>query len=167
MNCRSVLTMIAIGAIGFCASSIAKADEVLKFRMFTHATSVQPQEVGDVDGHVLGVGHFSGLVLLSDGSVGTGTLTAMFDYIKGAGIFHAYYGVTPSKGSTLWVKVSPQTAKPVGETTVFSEAPAIVVGGSGRFEGAKGDGTYVGGVRLTALATGAEAWAEFVINVKK
>jgi hypothetical protein len=107
MNVRRVLTMIAIGVISFCATSIARTDEVLKFQMFPHATSVQSQEAGDVDGHVLGVGHFSGLVLFSDGSVGTGTLTAMFDYIKGAVIFHGYYGVTPSKGSTLWVKVSP------------------------------------------------------------
>jgi hypothetical protein len=44
-----------------------------------------------------------------------------------------------------------------------------VVGGTGRFEGAKGDGTFVGGVRLTLIATGAqpELWNEFVINVKK
>lgn len=169
MNRRSVLTMMAIGVIGFCASSIARADEVLKFRMFVHATSVQTQEVGDVEGHVLVVGHYSGLASLSDGSVGTATLTftAEFgEHVKGVGTFYTYFSVTPSKDSTLWIRVA-GTAKPEGTTTVFPEAPAIVVGGSGRFEGAKGDGTFVGGARLTALVTGAELWNEFVINVKK
>ena len=169
MNRRSVRTIMAIGVLGFCASSIARADEVLKFRMFLHATSIQSQEVGDVDGHVLVAGHYSGLASLSDGSVGTANLTFTAEYgehVKGVGTFYTYFSVTPSKDSTLWIRVA-GTAKPEGTTTVFPEAPAIVVGGSGRFEGAKGDGTFVGGARLTALVTGAELWNEFVINVKK
>ena len=80
--------------------------------------------------------------------------------------FRTYFSVTPSKDSTLWIKVD-GTAKPEGITTVFPAAPAIVVGGTGRFEGAKGDGKFLGGVRLTPLAAGADYWNEFVINVKK
>jgi hypothetical protein len=169
MNRRSVLTMMVIGAIGFCASSIARADEVLKFRMFLHAISVQNQEVGDVDGHVLSATHFSGLALFSDGSVGTAALTSTAEFgehTKGVGTFHTYFSVTTPSKDTLWIKVD-GTAKPDGTTTVFPEAPAAVVGGSGRFEGAKGDGKFVGGVRLTPLAAGADLWNEFVINVKK
>jgi hypothetical protein len=166
MKCLSVLTTMAIVVIGFCASSIARADEVLKFRMFLHSTFAQTQEVGDVDGHILGVSHFSGLAAFSDGSVGTATFTAAVEYVKGVGTYHTYFTVTPSKDSTLWIKVD-GTAKPEGITTVFPEAPAIVVGGTGRFEGAKGDGKFLGGVRLTPLATGADLWNEFVINVKK
>jgi hypothetical protein len=60
MNRRSILMMTAVGMIGFCAGGIARADEVLKFRLVMHATSVQTQEVGDVDGHVVGVGRYSG-----------------------------------------------------------------------------------------------------------
>ena len=169
MNRRSVLTMMAIGVFGFCTGSIARADEVLKFRMFMHATSAQSLEVGDVDGHVLVLGRFSGLALFSDGSVGTANLTFTAEYgehVKGVGTFYTYFSVTPSTDSTLWIKVA-GTGKPEGATTVFPQAPAVVVGGSGRFEGAKGDGTFVGGVRLTPLAAGAELWNEFVINVKK
>ena len=161
--------MMAIGVIGLCASSIARADEVLKFRMFLHATSIQTQEVGDADGHVLVLGRYSGLASLSDGSVGTANLTFTAEYgehVKGEGTFYTYFSVTPSKDSTLWFKVA-GTAKPEGTTTVFPEAPAVVVGGSGRFEGAKGGGMFVGGARLTPLAAGAELWNEFVIDVKK
>ena len=166
MSRRSVLTMMAVGVIGLCASNVARADEVVKFRMFVHAISVQSQDVGDVDGHVLYVGRYSGLASFSDGSVGTASLTFTADYVKGAGTVSGYFSVTFSKDSTLWIKVD-GTAKPEGTTTVFPAAPAIVVGGTGRFEGAKGDGKFLGGVRLTPLAAGADYWNEFVINVKK
>ena len=41
-----------------------------------------------------------------------------------------------------------------------------VLGGKGRFEGAKGGGTLSGG-RLAPLATGADNYLDIVINVKK
>jgi hypothetical protein len=41
-----------------------------------------------------------------------------------------------------------------------------VLRGTGRFEGAKGDGTSTG-ARVTPLATGAELYTDFVINAKK
>ena len=166
MKRHSVLTMIAVGMVGLCVSSIARADEVLKFRMFLHATSVQTLEVGDVEGHVLTLSHFSGLASFSDGSVGTANFTFTAEHVKGVGTFHTYFSVTPAKDSTLWIKVD-GTRRPEGTTTVFPQTTAIVVGGSGRFEGAKGDGTFVGGTLLTPLAAGAELWNEFVINVKK
>jgi hypothetical protein len=158
--------MMAVGVIGLCAGNIARADEEVRFRMFMHAVSIQSQEVGDVDGHALYVGHFTGLAAFSDGSVGPANLTSIADYVKGAGTVSGYFSVTPSKDSTLWIKVD-GTAKPEGTTTVFPAAPATVVGGTGRFAGAKGDGKFLGGTRLTPLAAGADYWNELVINVKK
>jgi hypothetical protein len=167
MNRRSVLTIVAVGVIGLCASSIARADEVLKFRMFLQITFVQSQEVGDVDGHMLYVGHLTGLASFSDGSVGPATITFTSDYIKGTGTFSAYFSVTPSKDSTLWFKAA-GPGKAEGATTVFSEAPATVVGGSGRFEGAKGEGKLLRGVRLAPVpSVPAELWNECEINVTK
>jgi hypothetical protein len=87
MNWRSIFTMTTVGLICFCASNIARADEVLKYRVFLHITAVQTQDVGDVDGHVLYVGRASGLASFSDGSVGTASLTFTADYVKGAGTF--------------------------------------------------------------------------------
>jgi hypothetical protein len=57
-------------------------------------------------------------------------------------------------------------AKLDGTTTIFPEAPLSVLRGTGRFEGAKGDGTLTG-ARLTPLAVGAELYADVVINLKK
>jgi hypothetical protein len=165
MNRRSMLSLSVAGVVGLCAGTIARADEVLKFRQVMHATSVQTQEVGDVDGHALGLGRFSGLALFPDGSVATTYLTSTNDYIKGAGTNSTYYNVTFKDGSVLWYKVT-GTAKPDGTTTIFPEAPLNVLGGKGRFEGAKGDGT-LSGVRLSPLATGADLYSDAVINVKK
>jgi hypothetical protein len=164
MNRRSILMMTAVGVIGFCVGSIARADEVLKFRLVMHATAVQTQEVGDVDGHVMGVGRYSGLASFPDGSVGTANFTFTIDYIKGAGTYSTYYNVTLKDGS-LWIKGT-GPAKPEGATTVFPETAVSVLHGTGRFEGAKGDGTSAG-ARLTPLATGAELYTDFVVNVKK
>jgi hypothetical protein len=57
-------------------------------------------------------------------------------------------------------------AKPEGTTTIFPEFPVSVLRGMGRFEGAKGDGNQTG-VRVTPQSTGAELYADVVINVKK
>jgi hypothetical protein len=118
MNRRSILSLMAVGVICFYAGNIAMADEVLKFRIVMHATSIQTQEVGDVDGHTMSVGRYSGLASFPDGSVGTANFTFTSDYIKGAGTFLTYFNVTLKDGSTLWWKGTGQ-AKPEGTTTIF------------------------------------------------
>jgi hypothetical protein len=161
-----ILSLIAgVGVICFCASNIARADEVVTFRFITHATAVQTQDVDDVDGHILVLGHYAGLASFPDGSVGPVTLTFTADYIKGVGTFSSYFSVTLKDGSALWWKGTGQ-GKPEGTTTIFPEFPVSVLRGTGRFEGAKGDGTQTG-VRVVPLSVGAHLYADVVINVKK
>jgi hypothetical protein len=163
MSRRTTYTLTALAAL--CVANTAKADETLKFRAVLHANAVQTQEVGDVDGHTMSVGRYSGLALFPDGSVGTANFTFTTDYIKGAGTFLTYYNVTLKDGSTIWYKGT-GPARLEGTTTVFPEAPVTILRGTGRFEGAKGDGTGAG-ARLTPLATGAELYIDAVLNVKK
>ena len=164
MNRRSILAMAATGLIGFCAISMAKADEAVKFRYFGHATSFQNQEVGDADGHVVGLSRWSGLASFPDGSVGTVYWTVTSDYIKGAGSFLSYVNLTLKDGSVLWYKTTGST-KPDGTTSLFTGSVSVL-GGKGRFEGAKGDGT-LSGARVGPLETGADQYGDLVINVKK
>jgi hypothetical protein len=164
MNRRSMLTLSTAALLFLGAFSNARADEMLKFRAIMHATFVQSQEVGDVDGHASGVARFSGLASFSDGMVGTSYFVAATDYIKGAGTFSVYQNLTLNDGSVLWFK-NTGTATVEGTTTLF-KGTVTVLGGRGRFEGAKGDGT-VTGARLTPLAAGAELYNDLVINVKK
>jgi hypothetical protein len=159
------LSLAAVGLMGLCASSIASADEAIKFRAIVHLATVQTQEVSDVDGHTMSVGRYSGLASFPDGSVGTINFTFTTDYIKGSGTFLAYYTLTLKDGSSLSYKQT-GAAKLEGTTTVFPDAPLTVLRGTGRFEGAKGDGTS-NGARLTPIVVGAELYVDAVINVKK
>jgi hypothetical protein len=163
------LSGLSFIAVALCAAtgnwSIASADEVLKFRTIAHLNAVQTQDVGDVDGHTMSVGRYSGLASFPDGSVGTTNFTFTTDYIKGSGTFSTYYILTLKDGSILRYKQT-GSAKLEGTTTIFPEAALSVLGGTGRFEGAKGEGTS-NGARLTPLAAGAELYVDAVINVKK
>jgi hypothetical protein len=149
----------------FAQSIVARADEVVKFRMITHATSVQSQDVGDVDGHIVAVGRYSGLATFPDDSVGTASFTFTIDYINGAGTFLSYYNVMLKDGSSLWWKGTGQ-AKPEGTATVYPEHPISVLHGTGIFEGVKGNGSQTA-VRVTPLSAGADLYADVILNVSR
>jgi hypothetical protein len=54
----------------------------------------------------------------------------------------------------------------MAQQTVFPETPVTVLHGTGRFEGASGDGTLMG-LRVTPLAVGADLYVDIPLNVKK
>jgi hypothetical protein len=143
---------------------MARADEVVKFRYVGHATSIQSQEVGDVDNHVLILARWSGIALLPDESAGNLYWTVLSDYTKGVGSFSSYVNLTFKDGSVLWYKAT-GTGKPEGATSQFLGSVSVL-GGKGRFDGAKGDGT-LSGARIGPPETGSNQYGELVINVKK
>jgi hypothetical protein len=53
MNRRITLTLTTMALLSLGAFGSAQADETLKFRAIMHATSLQSQDIGDADGHVL------------------------------------------------------------------------------------------------------------------
>ena len=107
MNRRSILTIAT--ALLCLGASYARADETLKVRTIVHATSVQSQDVGDVDGHLMSVGRFSGLASFPDGTVGTTYFVFVTDYIKGSGTFWTHNNLTLNDGSVLWYKLNGTT----------------------------------------------------------
>jgi hypothetical protein len=165
--CRhKLLALAAIAALAVgVAGSAARADETLKIRAVMHAISVQSQEVGDVEGHVASLARYSGLISLPDGDIGTTYFTAVVDYIRGSGpVVINYQNFTFNDGSVLWVKYSGTTTAE-GTKSVF-QGSGTVMGGKGKYDGAKGVLTF-SGARLVPLATGADLYADFVVNVKK
>jgi len=158
-------TILAAAAL-LCLTSVdaVRADEMLKFRGVMHATFAEFQQLDDVDGHTFGMNRHSGIASLVDGTAGTCYLVAHTDYIKGVGTFTSFNGLTLKDGSVLWYRASGKT-RVDGPTSLF-EGSVTVVGGKGRFEGAKGDGTFAG-ARLSPLAVGADLYIDWVINVKK
>jgi hypothetical protein len=165
MNRRSIVALSTAAPLCLGAFSNARADETVKFRQVMHAISVQSQDVGDVDGHALSLVRFSGIATFPDGTTGTTYFVAAPDYTKGAGPFGTlYHNLTLRDGSVLWLKW-------VGTTTVEGtisrfQGTVTVLGGKGKYEGAKGDGT-ISGERIVPLAAGADLYQDLVVNVKK
>jgi hypothetical protein len=163
MNRRILMVIGALIALNY--ASIAHADQTLKFRIVAHVASVQIDNVGDFEGHVLLVARQEGIAFLDDGSIAGATLTATSDYTKGAGTFLAYWNLTLDDGSTIYWKW-PGTATVEGTRTTFPESAVSIVTGTGQFAGAKGDGTMKG-IRVAPIAVGVHLIADVVLNVKK
>ena len=132
--------------------------------MITHVTSAQSLDVGDVDGHAASLARFSGLAFLPDGTVGTVCFTSLADYTNGAGTFALFPIPTFDDGSARWLK-SIGTGTVDGAKTHFV-GTLTVVGGKGRFDGAKGDGTLTG-TRYTPLSVGADLVGDYPVNIKR
>jgi hypothetical protein len=159
---RSVLLTTA--ALACAIPAAASADETLKYRVVYHITDFQSQPVPDTDGHVLYLIRTSGLASMSDGSVATYSFVATLDYVKGAGIYSLYDQLLFSDGSALYTKGS-GVATPEATKTTF-KGTATVIGGKGRYEGAKGDGTATGARMQPMPGAGAELYGDAVINLK-
>ena len=165
MNRSRIVALIAAALFSVGAARDARADETLKFRSFTHVTNVQTIDVGDVDGHVMGVNRQSGIASFADGSVATTYFTSFTDYIKGSGPAPvAYFNVTFEDGSVLWLKTAATVVAEGNKSLV--KGTLTVVGGKGRYAGASGDGTF-SGARLAPLVTGADLYLDLTVNVKK
>lgn len=158
-------TLVLAPMVLCIAFQTARADEVLKYRTIMHATATQSQDIGDVDGHAMYLARFSGLASFPDGTVGTTYFITTTDYVSGSGpILLVYNNLTLADGSVLWFKTT-GTAMVEGTKTNI-KGTITVLGGKGRFEGAKGDGT-VTGARITPLAAGSDLYNDVTINLKK
>src|SRR5258708_39792442 len=151
MSRRTTIILATLAFIGLGAFRPAHADEMLEMRAVLHATSVQTQDVGDVDGHVVGTARYSGIASFQDGSTATAFFISSLDYVKGSGSNTSYNSLTFDDGSVLWYKRSGM-ATAEGARTIF-RGMITVLGGKGRFAGVKGDGGY-NGVRIVPLAAG-------------
>jgi hypothetical protein len=159
---RKAITVLlaALALLGPAAMRSAQAED-LEFRAVVHVTSAQSQDVGDVDGHVLSLVRASGIASFQDGSTATTNLVAQTDYVKGNGTNAGYINLTFDDGSVLWYQAA-GTATVDGNRTIF-KGMITVIGGKGRFAGAKGDGGYNG----ARLGTGPDLFLDQMISVKK
>jgi hypothetical protein len=159
---RFILAALALAGLGTLCP--ARADEMIETRIVMHVTSLQTQDVGDVEGHVVGLIRSSGIASFQDGSTATASLVAQTDYVKGSGTVSNYSNLTFDDGSVLWYKAA-GTATAEGARTIF-RGTITVIGGKGRFAGAKGEGGYTG-ARTGPFAAGADLFLDQMINVKK
>jgi hypothetical protein len=146
----------------------AKADETVKWRHVHYATSNQTQQVGDANGHILGLNRLSGMAFFPDGSIGTSLVVGTYDAVLGVGSSGSgYYTVNFPDGSSLWLTFT-GTTKYLASGKFENKGASIVIGGKGRFEGAKGEGTFEGQATPAAVTGDPPiGYIDNVINIKK
>jgi hypothetical protein len=157
---------VMVGTLLFLAVflvPITQAADEVAYRVVTHNQKVETMEVGDVPGHVVGVAEQPGIIFVmkgpASGEIGTRKGTTYFDSVKGKGTFTGYYVYTLPDGSTLVHKAT-GTSKPEdgGKRAAF-EGTYEVAGGTGRFAGMKGKGTFQS-ERVGSLQTGGDTYVD-------
>ncbi|MFC1607841.1 hypothetical protein ACFL47_07710 [Candidatus Latescibacterota bacterium] len=127
-------------------------------RMVFHIIKSEVVEVGDKPGHYVGYIHNGGLLTMADGEVGKTEGWYTIDYTNGTGTFSGYGKTTFDDGSTQLTRVEKGNTKATqgGKVSLLS-GELEYVGGTGRFKGIKGTGTF-SGKRITPVEVGADAY---------
>ena len=139
------------------------ADEVAG-RVVYHTQKAETMEASDVPGHLVGVVQQSGLTFFTkgpvSGQIATRMMNTYYDVVKGKGPYTTYIVDTFQDGSTLIYKAI-GTIAPVGEgNRAAFEGTYEISGGTGRFEGEKGKGSFKG-ERIGSPKTGGDSYADF------
>jgi hypothetical protein len=151
---------IAAWLLGLATSAGAQT-----YTMKCRTTGYQPKvhiiEVGDLPGHVVGVGEQAGVMSCDDGRIATTSTKWKIDLTKGSGKAQFYELATYEDGSTTWVKgQNTVIPNPDGKTARW-EGTSEFIKGTGRFEGIQG-GTSFTGKRLVPLPG---AGAQYLVDV--
>jgi hypothetical protein len=163
MKRYTVLALTSVMLLGVGANRSASADETLKWRHVQHNASVQSLNVGDVNGHSLFLYQLPGIAFFPDGSLGSTMVVGTSDLMNGSGTNSGYAILNFSDGSAAFMKYS--GTNKIDGNRFPRQGTFTVVGGKGRYEGAKGDGTWEG----DGTRSGPEAiiYIDNVVNIKK
>jgi hypothetical protein len=140
-------------AAGLAIPTLAPAQDLGTSRRVQGTAEVTTIEVGDVPGHVVGVVQFKGLTFFAHGEIATHSNPAAFDLTNGSGPHRGYVVHYFDDGSTSIERYQGEARLSADGKRTVVEGTFECIGGTGRFEGLKGEGTYRG-ERLGALQTG-------------
>jgi hypothetical protein len=147
--------------VALCSiSTVAIADETLKWRHVQYTGSLQTQQVPDAAGHSLNIYRLPGLAMFADGTIGKTVVIGASDVINGGGAVQGYNIVTASDGSELYLKYTGEVQASGSRKGVFT-----VIGGKGKYAEAHGDGTWEGNGLLVS-ANEALSYIDAIINIK-
>jgi hypothetical protein len=146
---KSKMTITIMGCIGVFliaalilvpATPAMAKKEKFKGRHITQITKIHVFKVGDVEGHIIGIIQRRGLNFIN-GEVATFRNWLTFDITKGKGTAEGYSQVTYEDGSTTVGKFQ-GTLEPIEGKRSTGKGTFSYIGGSGRFEGIKGGGSW-------------------------
>ena len=139
------------------------AAATMKFRAVLFHNKVEAMEVEHIEGHVIGVFKSTGLASLETGEVAVMSQHGTFDYIKGAGTHMAYARLTFEDGSTIDYNYHGTTAlAPEGKGAIFKDVSVEITGGTGKYAGIRGGGSYTGR-RIVPGIAGAQFYSDSVL----
>ena len=141
-----VLASILLIAASLLLSTTQAAAETMKGRMVVVITRLDYIEVGEVEGYPLLIGLYEakGLASFENGEIAICKGSAHFDIVEGPRGFIVY---TFEDGSTQWIKYQgPPNVPGEGAVVPFeiTKGTFEYIGGTGRFEGIRGKGSYIG-----------------------
>jgi len=145
------LTLFAVAAL--VGPMLVQAQDLGTSRRVQGTAEVTSVDVGDAAGHVVGVVVFKGLTFFADGEIATHTNPATFDLTDGSGPHQGYVVHYFDDGSTSIERYEGAAKLSADGKRTVVEGTFQCVGGTGRFEGLTGKGSYRG-ERLGALQTG-------------
>lgn len=148
---------------------VSAADE-LAYRGVYHVQKGETIEVGDVPGHVVGFSVTPGLIFMTKGpakgEIGTRKSTSYIDLVNGKGPLTGYLEYTFPDGSTMFTKAIGTYTPVDGGKRSALEGTVEVTGGTGRFEGMKGKGTFKG-ERVGPRETGGDGYVDVTGTIGK
>lgn len=123
-------------------SAAARAAEMKESGQYVNLTpKVSCSQVGDVEGHVVCSFESQGVLIADDGEIGKRVTRGTIDYINGVGTNQGHSVTTFGDGSTR-TSAWQGTADRDAQNNRYSEGTYTCIGGSGRFEGVKCEGTW-------------------------
>jgi hypothetical protein len=150
---RLVGTALLLAAAGLAVPILAQAQDLGNSRRVQSTVEITTFEVGDVSGHVVGVVNFKGLTFFADGETATHVNPATFDLVNGSGPHQGYVVHYFDDGATSVERYRGEARLSADGKRTAIEGTFECAGGTGRFAGLKGSGSYRG-ERLGALQTG-------------
>jgi hypothetical protein len=140
-------------AAGMLAPALGQTQDLGTSRRVQSVAETTTVEVGDVEGHVVGVVEFKGITFFEGGETATHANPATFDLTNGSGPHQGYVVHYFDDGSTSVERYEGEARLSADGKRTVVEGTFECIGGTGRFAGLKGQGTYRG-ERLGALQTG-------------
>ncbi len=140
-------------ATSFVVPAAAHGQDLGTSRRVQGTVEINTVEVGDVPGHVVGVVEFKGLTFFADGEIATHANPATFDLTNGSGPHQGYVVHHFDDGSTSIERYQGEARLSADGKRTTVSGTFQCIGGTGRFAGLTGEGTYRG-ERLGALQTG-------------
>jgi hypothetical protein len=167
---RWALVLVILLSVSLVLLPGVSAAEEVAGRSVGHTQKAEMMEVGDVPGHFMGVSQSYGLSFYTKGpdkgEIIPRMVILIFDAVKGKGTFTAYEVKTFNDGSTLVVKGSgTQTPIDGGKKTAY-EGTWEAAGGTGRYAGTKGSGTFKG-ERIGDFKTGGDSYIDWTGTITK